>query len=272
MGQKHNALSVKGLEKTYKGGVHALKGIDLEIKPGQFFGLLGPNGAGKSTLIHTITGLAMPSKGTASVFGFDVIKEYSTARAYVGLSPQDINIDWFLTVEQTLDFHGGYYGMPKKERKERIERISKVNKNTSNEEMDAIFTASVRVKEYEKRVENKLQFLIVSVPNHENWTFISYGYPQIDETEFIIDTFTKIVSTFYFVGYSSTSNDGYLTRIIVNSDKKLDEYRFKSEHKEYEERFEEFISLVEKKYDIPLPSMHEAFHRNMFEFSHHFIV
>jgi hypothetical protein len=159
-----------------------------------------------------------------------------------------------------------------KERKERIERISKIHKDTPIEEMDAIFTASVRVKEYEKRIEDKIQFLIASVPNHENWTFISYGYPQIDETEFIIDTFTKIVSTFYFVGYSSTSNDGYLTRISMNSDKKLDEYRFKSEHKEYEEQFEEFISLVEKKYDIPLPSMHKSLHMDLFEFSHHFVV
>jgi ABC-2 type transport system ATP-binding protein len=117
------ALSVKKLEKTYDSGTQALKGIDLEIPEGSFFGLLGPNGAGKSTLIHSIMGLVMPTGGSASVFGHDIVKDYSAARANVGLAPQDINLDWFLTVEGTLDYHGGYYGMPKKQRQERIEEL-----------------------------------------------------------------------------------------------------------------------------------------------------
>ncbi len=133
------ALQVKGLKKTYASGTKALKGVDLEIKSGQFFGLLGPNGAGKSTLIHTITGLSMPSQGSAQVFGSDVVGDYKTARMYVGLSPQDINLDWFLTVEQTLDFHGGYYGMKKKERQERIDELLKIFSLSDKKDSRAMF-------------------------------------------------------------------------------------------------------------------------------------
>ncbi len=119
------ALEVVNLKKKYKAGTQALRGIDLVIQPGQFFGLLGPNGAGKSTLIHCIMGLAVPTSGTASVFGSDVVKDYQLARHHCGLAPQDINLDWFLSVEDTLDFHGGYYGMRKAERKVRIDELLK---------------------------------------------------------------------------------------------------------------------------------------------------
>lgn len=127
MGTKHTddmpALHVKNLKKTYESGTKALQGINLEIPQGSFFGLLGPNGAGKSTLIHCIMGLSVPTSGHAAVFGYDVVKEYRDARYLAGLAPQDINIDWFLTVEETLDYHGGYYGMKKAERKKRIEEL-----------------------------------------------------------------------------------------------------------------------------------------------------
>lgn len=117
------ALRVENLKKTYASGTKALQGINLDIPQGSFFGLLGPNGAGKSTLIHCIMGLSMPTSGKASVYGYDVVKDYRNARTVAGLAPQDINIDWFLNVEETLDYHGGYYGMPKKERQERIEEL-----------------------------------------------------------------------------------------------------------------------------------------------------
>lgn len=118
-----SALHVKNLQKTYATGTKALRGIDLTIPEGSFFGLLGPNGAGKSTLIHCIMGLAMPTGGKAEVFGHDIVTDYQAARTYVGLAPQDINLDWFLSVRETLDYHGGYYGMPKKQRTERIDEL-----------------------------------------------------------------------------------------------------------------------------------------------------
>ncbi len=117
------ALHVKNLQKVYATGTQALKGIDLEIKPGSFFGLLGPNGAGKSTLIHCLMGLAMPTGGKAEVFGHDAVTDYQAARQSIGLAPQEVNLDWFLTVEDTLDYHGGYYGMKKKDRKDRIDEL-----------------------------------------------------------------------------------------------------------------------------------------------------
>ncbi len=118
-----NALQIEGLVKRYPTGVEALRGVSLDIEPGEFFGLLGPNGAGKSTLIHCATGLAQPTSGTIRVFGHDAIGDYAEARQAVGLAPQELNLDWFLTVEETLDYHAGYFGMPKHERRERAAEL-----------------------------------------------------------------------------------------------------------------------------------------------------
>ena len=117
------ALQITDLVKRYPTGTEALKSVSLRIEDGEFFGLLGPNGAGKSTLIHCTTGLAQPTSGEISVFGHDAMHHYEQARLSVGLAPQDLNLDWFLTVEQTLDYHGGYFGMPRKERKERAKEL-----------------------------------------------------------------------------------------------------------------------------------------------------
>lgn len=117
------ALEVSDLVKTYPNGVQALKGAELEIGEGDFFGLLGPNGAGKSTLIHCSTGLSVPSSGSIRIFGHDAVDHYGDARLAVGLAPQEPNLDWFLTVEETLDYHAGYFGMPKAERKERAAEL-----------------------------------------------------------------------------------------------------------------------------------------------------
>jgi ABC-2 type transport system ATP-binding protein len=118
-----NALQIDDLVKRYPTGVEALRGVSLEIEAGEFFGLLGPNGAGKSTLIHCATGLANPTAGSIRIFGHDAIEHYEQARLAVGLAPQELNIDWFLTLEETLDYHGGYFGMPKKERRERAAEL-----------------------------------------------------------------------------------------------------------------------------------------------------
>jgi ABC-2 type transport system ATP-binding protein len=126
------ALQIAELYKRYPTGTEALKGVSLEIEAGEFFGLLGPNGAGKSTLIHCTTGLAQPTSGSIQVFGHDAIEDYADARQAVGLAPQELNLDWFLTVEETLDYNAGYFGMPKKERRERsaelLETFSLVEK------------------------------------------------------------------------------------------------------------------------------------------------
>jgi ABC-2 type transport system ATP-binding protein len=117
------ALEIVDLQKRYPGGVEALRGVSITIEPGDFYGLLGPNGAGKSTLIHCTTGLAQPTGGQIHVFGHDAISDYGQARVAVGLAPQEVNLDQFLTCEETLEFHGGYFGMRKRDRKERTEEL-----------------------------------------------------------------------------------------------------------------------------------------------------
>ena len=117
------ALEIEQLVKRYPTGTEALKGVDLRIEEGEFFGLLGPNGAGKSTLIHCTTGLAQPTSGAIHVFGHDAIEHYEQARLAVGLAPQDLNLDWFLTVEESLDYHGGYFGMRRADRRARSKEL-----------------------------------------------------------------------------------------------------------------------------------------------------
>ncbi|HTW11198.1 MAG TPA: ABC transporter ATP-binding protein [Solirubrobacteraceae bacterium] len=126
------ALEIENLVKRYPNGMEALKSVSLEIGAGEFFGLLGPNGAGKSTMIHCITGLARPTSGRIRVYGHDAVQHYREAREAVGLAPQEINLDMFLTLEESLDLHGGYFGMNKSDRRERtaelLEAFSLTNK------------------------------------------------------------------------------------------------------------------------------------------------
>ncbi|MEA2494554.1 MAG: type transport system ATP-binding protein [Thermoleophilaceae bacterium] len=105
------ALRLRSLTKRYDTGLLALEELDLEIPDGSFFGLLGPNGAGKTTLISAVCNLIRVTGGEISVFGEP--HDSLTARRWVGLAEQDINLDRFLTVEETLLYHGGYFGMVK---------------------------------------------------------------------------------------------------------------------------------------------------------------
>jgi ABC-2 type transport system ATP-binding protein len=104
-----SALALKALTKRYDDGLLALSDFDLEIPEGSFFGLLGPNGAGKTTLISAICNLIRITAGEIRVFGAP--HDSLEARQLIGLAEQDINLDRFLDVEETLVYHGGYYGM-----------------------------------------------------------------------------------------------------------------------------------------------------------------
>ncbi|MEK9196250.1 MAG: ABC transporter ATP-binding protein [Patescibacteria group bacterium] len=125
---KNLAIDIKNLNKVYSNGFKALDKLTLEVPEGSFFGLLGPNGAGKSTLIHCLTGLSIPTGGEAKIFDYDAVKDYKNARSMLGMSPQEINLDWFLSVEDTLDYHGGYHRMKKPERKKRADELLKAFK------------------------------------------------------------------------------------------------------------------------------------------------
>lgn len=117
------ALRIADLRKTYSNGLVALDGVSLEVGAGKFFGLLGPNGAGKTTLINSVVSLARPDSGKVEVYGKDAFEEFKEARRMIGVSPQEINLDKFLTVEESLLFHAGYYGVPKKKAKERANEL-----------------------------------------------------------------------------------------------------------------------------------------------------
>ena len=106
-------VSVKNLRKAYDTGFEALKGVDLEIEEGEILALLGPNGAGKTTLISTICGITVPTSGTITVGGHDTVRDYRAARSLIGLVPQEINLEPFETVQNTVSFSRGLFGKPR---------------------------------------------------------------------------------------------------------------------------------------------------------------
>ncbi len=103
-------ISISGLSKTYASGFHALKDVNLDIKPGEIFALLGPNGAGKTTLISIICGIVTPSEGSVTVDGHDIVRHYRATRSLIGLVPQELTTDTFETVWNTVKFSRGLFG------------------------------------------------------------------------------------------------------------------------------------------------------------------
>jgi ABC-2 type transport system ATP-binding protein len=114
-------LEIRGLSKTYKGGVRALDGVDLEIRRGEIFALLGPNGAGKTTLIGAVCGLVRPTGGTIRAFGEDATEHWRSVRRRIGLVPQELAFDMFDRVDRAVAFSRGMFGFPPN--KGRIEEV-----------------------------------------------------------------------------------------------------------------------------------------------------
>lgn len=115
------ALVVRNLKKTYKGGQIALKGIDLSVEEGDFFALLGPNGAGKTTTIGIMTSLINKTSGSVSIFGHDIDKEAALAKTFIGVVPQEFNFSMFERVIDIIVNQAGFYGMPRVQALERAE-------------------------------------------------------------------------------------------------------------------------------------------------------
>lgn len=133
------AISIQDVRKTYKDGKgaqpkEALKGINLDIARGTFFGLLGPNGAGKSTLINIMAGLTIKTGGTVKICGYDIDSQMRKARRSIGVVPQELVLDTFFTVREALEITAGYYGVPKAKRRtsEIIEAMGLTDKADSN--------------------------------------------------------------------------------------------------------------------------------------------
>ncbi|MFB4202791.1 putative ABC transporter ATP-binding protein YadG [wastewater metagenome] len=116
------ALSLRQLNKTYAGGVVALRDVNLDVEPGDFFGLLGPNGAGKSTIIGIISSLVRKTSGEVEVFGHAIDRDPWGAKTNIGLVPQEFNFNHFETVSQIVLNQAGYYGIPRKVARERAGR------------------------------------------------------------------------------------------------------------------------------------------------------
>ncbi|GMR00851.1 MAG: ABC transporter ATP-binding protein [Gammaproteobacteria bacterium] len=116
-----NALNIKNLQKTYKNGVNALKGVDLTVKQGDFFALLGPNGAGKSTVIGIVCSLVNKSSGQVEVFGRNLDTNSADVRMHIGLVPQEFNFNIFEPVGEILINQAGYYGIDRAEATKRAE-------------------------------------------------------------------------------------------------------------------------------------------------------
>jgi ABC-2 type transport system ATP-binding protein len=119
-----SALRVTGLTKRYDGGFVALEDFDLEVPAGRFFGLLGPNGAGKTTLISAVCNIIRVTAGEIAVFGAP--HDSLEARRSIGLAEQDVNLDRFLDVEETLLYHGGYFGMSRADARRRADEMMDV--------------------------------------------------------------------------------------------------------------------------------------------------
>lgn len=115
------AIRITDLKKTYRGKTGeekiALKGVNLEVPQGAFFGLLGPNGAGKSTLINIMAGLVIKTSGTVEICGHNIDTATRAARQSIGVVPQELVLDTFFTVRQALEITAGYYGIPKAQRR-----------------------------------------------------------------------------------------------------------------------------------------------------------
>ncbi len=116
------AIYIEGLTKSYD-DLHALKGVDISIKKGEFFGLLGPNGAGKTTTINILTGLVFKNKGITEIFGKDTVRDFRFTRSKIGIAAQELSVDWFFTIEKLLYFQAGYYGLPSIKAKPRIDDL-----------------------------------------------------------------------------------------------------------------------------------------------------
>ena len=116
-------IKIDNVRKTYAGKFEALKGVNLEINRGEILALLGPNGAGKTTLINAICGVVVPTSGSITVDGFDVIKDFRKTRSMIGLVPQELQLEAFEKVFQNVSYTRGLYG--KRANPQVIEKILK---------------------------------------------------------------------------------------------------------------------------------------------------
>jgi len=123
MSLSSNGITVRGLEREFKGGIKAVQGIDLDVAPGEIYGFLGPNGAGKSTTVLMLTTLLPPTGGTATVAGFDVASQGAEVRRVIGAALQEAALDNYLTGHEHFELQAGLHGLAKAERRSRATEL-----------------------------------------------------------------------------------------------------------------------------------------------------
>lgn len=177
-----NALTVKDVVKVYGKKVHALKGVSLEVKEGDFFGLLGPNGAGKTTLIGIISGLVNKTGGCVKVFDYDVDKEIEKSKACFGVVAQELNVGIFEYVLDVACNAGGFYGLSRSRVLKRVEIILKKLKlwDKRNSKVKELSGGMKRRLMIAKALIHKPKLLILDEPTtgidvelrNETWKFL----------------------------------------------------------------------------------------------------
>src|SRR5438045_4723118 len=114
-----NGIEVRGRVREFKGGIRAVDGIDLDVRPGEIYGFLGPNGAGKSTTVHVLTTLLPPTSGKALVGGFDVATQGAAVRRIIGAALQEVALDPVLTGREHLAMQSALHGTPRQQASKR---------------------------------------------------------------------------------------------------------------------------------------------------------
>ena len=157
-------ISINNLSKVYDNGFKALNNVSLKVKQGEILAMLGPNGAGKTSLISIICGIVKPSSGTVKIDNFDIIKDYRETRSRIGMVPQEISLESFETVFDTVSYSRGLYG--KSPKPEHIEKILKDlslwdKKNTKLKELSGGMKRRVLIA---KALSHEPQILFLDEP------------------------------------------------------------------------------------------------------------
>ena len=251
------AIKITNLKKSY-GGIDALKGINMTIDKGQFFGLLGPNGAGKTTTINILTGLVRKDIGETMIFNRDTVSDYRFTRKQVGISSQEFTQDWFFPLDKLLLFQAGYYGINKKDAAPRVESLlDRLGLNDKrNARIRELSGGMKRRFEIAKALVHDPQILILDEPTagvdvelrHELWKYFGDLHNEgktilltthyIEEAELLCDKVAIIDSGKVITEGSpkeligKDSNSGitvYLSEPFEDSDNTLKDFTYNQE-------------------------------------------
>ena len=251
------AIKITNLKKSY-GGIDALKGINMTINKGQFFGLLGPNGAGKTTTINILTGLVRKDIGETMIFNRDTVSDYRFTRKQVGISSQEFTQDWFFPLDKLLLFQAGYYGINKKDAAPRVESLlDRLGlKDKRNARIRELSGGMKRRFEIAKALVHDPQILILDEPTagvdvelrHELWKYFGDLHNEgktilltthyIEEAELLCDKVAIIDSGKVITEGSpkeligKDSNSGitvYLSEPFEDSDNTLKDFTYNQE-------------------------------------------